>query len=88
MNISDEMDSSESSLIFDSSASERSYPDSSSSLETSPEPESKNGTSVIIPDFFASIMSKEIVLNPLYQKVKTEAEAWIAKYVLCSAIQI
>ncbi|KAI1124634.1 Presilphiperfolan-8-beta-ol synthase [Nemania abortiva] len=35
-------------------------------------------TSVIIPDMFSSIMSVQPVLNPYYETVKPEADAWAA----------
>jgi len=40
-----------------------------------------NGTPFIrVPDLFSSIMASEIVINPLYEKVKPEADARVARY--------
>ena len=36
---------------------------------------------VTIPDMFVSFMARKAVVNPHYEQVKAESEAWIAKYI-------
>jgi hypothetical protein len=45
------------------------------------DPEDFTGVSVQLPDLFKDIMAGEFVVNPTYEKVKAEADVWIAEYV-------
>lgn len=36
---------------------------------------------ITIPDMFVSFMAQKPVVNPHYEQVKAESEAWIAEYI-------
>lgn len=36
---------------------------------------------VMLPDLFVSFLSRKPQLNPHYEKVRAESEAWISKYI-------
>lgn len=51
------------------------------SIQDDSQEDDPKSTILRLPDLFSSITSAEAPVNPLYSKVKVDADAWAVKYV-------